>query len=76
MFGGPSCEFFSSHSSSISSTTLPFSQSIKPSVSVGDVGLVGAVEGGVSGPETLGMVEPRCHEVASDIGAATQVTPA
>ncbi len=72
MSGESSREPFSSNSSTISSSsssssTLPFSQSIKSSVLVGDIGLVGAVEGGVAGPEALGMVEPRCHGVASEI---------
>ena len=49
---------------------LPFSESMKSSVLVGDMGLVGAVQGGVSGPEALGMVEPRCHEVASEVDRA------
>lgn len=40
------------------------------------MGLVGAVEGGVSGPETLGMVEPRCHEGASEIAGAIQINQA
>lgn len=61
------CELFSSHFPATSPSTLPFSQSIKSSVLVGEVGLVGAVEGGVSGPEAMGMVEPRCHEVASKV---------
>ena len=74
MSGESSCEPFSSLSSTISSsssssTTLPFSQSVKPSVLVSDVGLVGAVEGGVAGPEALGMVERRCHGVNSKIRA-------
>ena len=47
---------------------LPFSQSMKSSV--GDVGLVGAVGGGVSGIEALGMMEPWRHKVVLKAGAA------
>lgn len=43
---------------------------------VGEVGVVGAVEGGVPGPEALGMVEPRCHEVAFENGAAIRIAQA
>ena len=58
MFGILSWEPFSLHSSIISSSSsiLPFSQSIKSSVVVGDVGLVGTVEGGVAGPGAIGIV--------------------
>ena len=50
-----------------SSSILPFSQSIKSSALVGDIGLVGAVGGGVVGPEAIGMVEQHFHEVASEV---------
>ena len=51
----------------ISSSILPFSQSIKSSVAVGDMGLVGAVVGGVAGPEAIGIVEQQLYEMASGI---------
>lgn len=51
----PLVALFSFHSASSVLESRPFSQSINPLVLVGDVGLVGAVEGGVSGPELDGI---------------------
>lgn len=70
------CKHFSLQFSAIFSSTPPFSQSIKLSVLAGDVGLVGAVEGGVSGPEAIGMVESRYHEVAHECGATRTIAQA
>lgn len=40
---------------------------MKSLVLVGDVGLVGAVVGGVAGPEAVGIVKQDFYEVASAV---------